>query len=79
MLRCIICLNDIKNQFTLINCNCNYHYHDKCINKWLAISKSCPVCRKKFNKRRDNKHLMDAIFYDSIDRYNYYRYNEYIL
>ena len=44
--KCSICLDKIyfkKNTYTTI---CNHIYHKSCINKWLNISKTCPICRE---------------------------------
>lgn len=39
---CPICLNDIKDIFTL---KCNHVFCKECINKWLKVSSICPLCR----------------------------------
>lgn len=46
--KCIICLQDIDNSDNIksLNCYCEYNYHNECINKWLNINNTCPVCRK---------------------------------
>ena len=45
---CLICLKQIKKDHKIrkINCNCNQHYHQKCLIKWFECKCSCPVCRK---------------------------------
>lgn len=46
---CIICLKEYE-----LNCSikqiskCNHHMHSKCLNQWLYINKSCPICRENF-------------------------------
>ena len=32
-----------------VTANCYHRFHRKCINKWLAVQRSCPVCRKTIN------------------------------
>ena len=75
MNRCIICINEIEKEFCFLTCNCNNIYHNKCINKWLAINKKCPTCNhifKDFNN--SNIELLNkAIFYNSIGRFDIFR------
>jgi len=58
---CIICLENIKNEFCILNCHCkNQYFHNKCINELINFSRfnkfSCPLCRYKFpRKPRFNK------------------------
>ena len=42
---CSICFekNDCDDILTLTKCNHVYHY--KCINEWIKIGKTCPLCR----------------------------------
>jgi len=42
---CIICLNQIKIDDTIVILPCKHYYHKECINKWFQKSKSCPICR----------------------------------
>ncbi len=78
-MNCLICSEDINNCFYILNCDCKYVYHSNCINLWLNTSKTCPTCRKDFNKkenitkinRTDYLNLLDnALFYDSIGRWS---------
>jgi len=49
---CPICYQKIKktDPFSILNCNCKNIYHSNCIDIWLNQNKSCPTCRKYFNK-----------------------------
>ncbi len=77
-MNCIICSEDITNNLVYLNCNCKYVYHNSCISSWLNTSKTCPTCRRDFNKKEDIKinredylrELNDALFYDSIGRWS---------
>ena len=40
---CSICLNKNTNPFQL---NCKHSFHKECIEKWLNINNSCPICRE---------------------------------
>lgn len=41
-MNCTICFEKIKISKIL---SCGHEYHSECINKWLDINKSCPLCR----------------------------------
>jgi hypothetical protein len=44
---CTICLDKInENNVKLI---CNHNFHKKCLDKWLSINNSCPLCRCNVN------------------------------
>jgi len=45
ILDCSICLEPIKNKYTLENCS--HLFCKKCITTWLTQSSSCPYCRKE--------------------------------
>ena len=49
-MNCLICSEEVKHDFSILNCNCPHVYHIKCINKWLNINNSCPHCRLKWRK-----------------------------
>lgn len=42
---CIICLEDLKNNIVVLNCNHRYHY--VCIQSWFLKKNTlkCPLCR----------------------------------
>ena len=41
---CPICLDLIDDNIVKL-VNCNHHFHTKCINTWLKINQTCPLCR----------------------------------
>ncbi|KAF7273938.1 hypothetical protein GWI33_013372 [Rhynchophorus ferrugineus] len=41
---CVICLNDIEESQMIIPCS--HPFHSSCINKWIKINESCPLCRE---------------------------------
>ncbi|KAK4842258.1 hypothetical protein QYF36_018692 [Acer negundo] len=61
---CVICLEEYEDGEMAKEMPCNHRFHDKCIDKWLEIHGSCPVCRYKMpvdeeetdNKIRDHEH-----------------------
>ena len=42
---CSICLD--KNEKKWIKSHCNHLYHHECLEKWIQINKSCPICREQ--------------------------------
>lgn len=43
---CSICLADYKNtDMVRVLPDCNHLFHDKCVDPWLMIHPTCPVCR----------------------------------
>jgi len=42
---CSICFEQLDNNNLLIVTKCNHIYHEKCMNKWFMLNKTCPLCR----------------------------------
>ncbi|WCJ22408.1 RING/U-box superfamily protein [Euphorbia peplus] len=44
---CAICLSEYHSQ-DIVRCipECNHFFHVDCIDEWLRLNNSCPVCRK---------------------------------
>ena len=50
---CSICFDEFENEGnvrTLLPCN--HKFHTRCINHWLQIEQTCPLCRADINLRR---------------------------
>jgi len=43
-LTCTICLEKI-NEIKIRKLDCNHNFHIKCLDEWLKINNSCPICR----------------------------------
>ncbi|CAI9283697.1 unnamed protein product [Lactuca saligna] len=44
---CVICLKDFKKTKTIqLLVSCQHSFHGHCINKWLLVNGSCPICRE---------------------------------
>ncbi len=41
-LTCLICLNNISTQMTILKCK--HIYHPLCLEEWMLEKKSCPIC-----------------------------------
>ena len=66
---CLICLENIENEFCILNCNCKTSiYHNKCINELINfnikehIRIRCPQCRYIFKTkpRLNIKYAIDS-------------------
>jgi SUMO ligase MMS21 Smc5/6 complex component len=44
---CSICLEKFKTNEKIIILECKHYFHYGCANKWVNISRVCPVCRAK--------------------------------
>ena len=43
---CCICTCDYINGDILRYFNCNHNFHKKCIDEWLDVNPTCPLCRQ---------------------------------
>jgi len=42
---CAICMADFETAEDLRSLNCTHHFHKDCIDKWLGVATTCPVCK----------------------------------
>lgn len=42
---CCICLDSINDKTKIYNLNCEHLFHPDCIDKWVNINNTCPLCR----------------------------------
>ncbi|XVF43128.1 hypothetical protein PTKIN_Ptkin02bG0015600 [Pterospermum kingtungense] len=59
---CVVCLEEWRPGEVAKEMPCKHKFHDECIEKWLRIHGSCPVCRYKMpvdeeemDKKRDEE------------------------
>ena len=53
---CCICLSPYEDGAELREIPCSHHFHSVCINKWLRINATCPLCKYNIihgNRRRE--------------------------
>lgn len=48
---CIICLEPFAEGSQLRTLPCMHRYHMSCIDKWLSVHLSCPLCKNQLSKR----------------------------
>lgn len=48
-IKCLICLCEWKKDDHIRTLPCFHEFHSECIDEWLIINNSCPVCRLEVN------------------------------
>ncbi len=43
---CPICLSEVEDAASCVQLQCGHGYHAECIESWLKLHSTCPVCRK---------------------------------
>jgi hypothetical protein len=41
---CVICLSDYEDKERLRVLRCSHHFHQQCVDEWLKLHKTCPLC-----------------------------------
>ncbi len=54
---CSVCLSSLINDISKLSCN--HSFHEKCINEWLKVKDTCPLCR--FSIIRPNMDVLPRI------------------
>ncbi|KAJ8449296.1 hypothetical protein Cgig2_002428 [Carnegiea gigantea] len=54
---CCICLSSYEDGIELRELPCGHHFHCACVDKWLYISSTCPLCKYDISRsqRRDEE------------------------
>lgn len=47
---CSICLENIKSGNKVRILECGHNYHQECLDTWLRINDTCPICRDKISE-----------------------------
>ena len=42
---CCICTDDLTEDSTVGALECRHYFHSECLQKWVVMSQTCPVCR----------------------------------
>jgi hypothetical protein len=51
---CVICLEDYKENDTILTIPCYHIFHKKCVIDWFKNDNTCPICKFKINKQNLN-------------------------
>ncbi|XP_044973311.1 E3 ubiquitin-protein ligase SIRP1-like [Hordeum vulgare subsp. vulgare] len=61
-LDCAVCLEDlVAGGRKLRKMGCSHSFHQRCIFRWLHVSRLCPVCRFPMPSRPDGEHVGDEV------------------
>lgn len=61
---CSICLEKIYFPFSI---RCSHTFHESCIERWMNINNSCPMCRKEIMTLEDEKNVMTILILLGMD------------
>ncbi|CAI7799131.1 unnamed protein product [Closterium sp. NIES-54] len=48
---CCICLGRYRDGVDLRELPCSHHFHQSCVDTWLKINSSCPLCKEDISRR----------------------------
>lgn len=60
-LQCSVCWDDFKLAETVRQLPCQHLYHDKCIEPWLKIHGTCPICRQSLGDQSTAEANQDTV------------------
>lgn len=43
---CAVCLQAYEEGTEIRILSCNHHYHSECIDQWICLTPSCPLCKR---------------------------------
>lgn len=58
---CCVCLCEYEDGTELRELWCRHHFHEACIDKWLRINATCPLCKSNILKT-DEQSGNDAVW-----------------
>ena len=75
-IECFICfdnnelikLTSIKNEYWS-DCECDNYVHKLCIDKWLSIKGTCPLCREKYISKSQYYYKATKRFFKKVNYY----------
>jgi len=43
---CACCMDDFSVEQHIVSTPCDHYFHHECLSKWLALARTCPMCRR---------------------------------
>ena len=62
---CVICLDDVETEWR--DLECHHRYHKQCIENWIVIRATCPLCLKTIKKIEERN--TEEVNYIAIRRF----------
>ena len=62
---CIICLDDVETEWR--DLECHHRYHKQCIENWIVVRATCPLCLKTIKKIEERN--TEEVNYIAIRRF----------
>lgn len=50
---CSICMTEFEEGDTISELPCSHRFHEACVNRWLPIKRTCPLCRHDITQEAD--------------------------
>jgi hypothetical protein len=63
---CAICLAPYEREQCLRVFGCQHHFHQECVDRWLAISATCPLCVQPVFSAHERRHHRPPPLIDNI-------------
>ena len=64
---CVICLDDVETEWR--DLECHHRYHKQCIENWITVRATCPMCMKKIENKIDESNITEEIHNVAIRRF----------
>eukprot|EP00250_Pteridium_aquilinum_P008536 c18023_g2_i1 orf=173-1360(-) len=57
---CCICISSYEDSVELRELPCGHHFHCTCVDRWLRMNSTCPLCKYNVSKNSNNSGLEDV-------------------
>lgn len=48
-INCCVCMDEVKKEEIITILPCFHKFHSECVDGWLLIKPSCPICKTRIN------------------------------
>ena len=58
--QCVVCLDDLEvgTKMVRLDCHVDHYFCKTCAHGWFKDHKTCPTCRRVFNKLENSEQLL---------------------